>query len=112
MLDLLHVALTNTPAIDTAITELAAARAGRGASEATPPKENTVDREQLIAQLGLATDATDEQIKEFFKKPLSCRAMLIFPSSACFFSMFFASMKMCSAQTTSPRPPMSSLASE
>lgn len=63
VLDLLHVALTNTPAIDTAITELAAARAGRGASEATPPKENTVDREQLIAQLGLATDATDEQIK-------------------------------------------------
>ncbi|MGP9798157.1 phage protease [Halomonas sp. 86] len=62
VLDLLHVALTNTPAIDTAITELAAARAGRGASEATPQKENTVDREKLIAKLGLATDATDEQI--------------------------------------------------
>lgn len=62
VLDLLHVALTNTPAIDTAITELAAARAGRGASEATPPKENTVDREKLIAKLGLANDATDEQI--------------------------------------------------
>lgn len=62
VLDLLHVALTNTPAIDTAITELAAARAGRGASEATTSKENTVDREKLIAQLGLATDATDEQI--------------------------------------------------
>lgn len=62
VLDLLHVALTNTPAIDTAITELAAARAGRGASEATPPKENTVDREKLIATLGLATTATDEQI--------------------------------------------------
>lgn len=62
VLDLLHVALTNTPAIDTAITELAAARAGRGASEATPPKENTVDREKLIAKLGLATNATDEQI--------------------------------------------------
>ncbi|OWV30201.1 hypothetical protein JI62_08220 [Halomonas campaniensis] len=62
VLDLLHVALTNTPAIDTAITELAAARAGRGASEATPPKENTVDREKLIAKLGLAAEATDEQI--------------------------------------------------
>ena len=62
VLDLLHVALTNTPAIDTAITELAAARAGRGASEATSSKENTVDREKLIATLGLATDATDEQI--------------------------------------------------
>ena len=62
VLDLLHVALTNTPAIDTAITELAAARAGRGASEATSSKENIVDREKLIATLGLATDATDEQI--------------------------------------------------
>lgn len=62
VLDLLHVALTNTPAIDTAVAELAAARAGRGASYDKSPKENTVNREELIAALGLAKEATDEQI--------------------------------------------------
>ena len=73
VLDLLHVALTNTPAIDTgAITELAAARMGGAlqAPEAGPNADSThqevttVDREKLIAALGLASDATDEQIDQ------------------------------------------------
>ncbi|WIX34956.1 phage protease [Salinicola sp. JS01] len=73
VLDLLHVALTNTPAIDTgAITELAAARMGRGSLQGSedspndaPTQEVTiVDREKLIAALGLAKDATDEQIDQ------------------------------------------------
>lgn len=58
-LDLLHLALTNTPAIDEGAAQLAAAR--MSVTHDTP-EENTVDREKLIAQLGLATDATDEQI--------------------------------------------------
>ncbi|MCM2971791.1 hypothetical protein NAT49_04610 [Larsenimonas suaedae] len=46
------------------MTDIAAARARRGASEATPPKETTVDREKLIAAPGLANDAIDEQINQ------------------------------------------------
>ncbi|GEK71591.1 MULTISPECIES: phage protease [Halomonas] len=59
--DLLHLALTNTPAIDDGIAELAAAR--RAPSTAAPQDEDsTVNREQLIKALGLKADATDEQI--------------------------------------------------
>ncbi|WP_312929110.1 phage protease [Stutzerimonas nitrititolerans] len=61
VLDLLHVGLTNNPAIDTAIPALAAARMGSGAYDPTH-EEDTVDREELIKLLGLAADATDEQI--------------------------------------------------
>ncbi|KGE77655.1 hypothetical protein FP66_08480 [Halomonas salina] len=61
VLDLLHLALTNTPAIDDGIAELAAAR--RASSTASPQDEDsTVNREQLIKALGLKADATDEQI--------------------------------------------------
>ncbi|WNL39830.1 phage protease [Halomonas sp. PAMB 3232] len=59
-LDLLHLALTNTPAIDEGAARLAAARLS--VSHDTPEEIDPVKREQLIATLGLATDATDEQI--------------------------------------------------
>lgn len=61
VIDLLHVGLTNNPAIDTAIPALAAARLGSGAYDPTQ-EEDTVDREELIKLLGLPSDATDEQI--------------------------------------------------
>lgn len=59
-LDLLHLALTNTPAIDEGAAQLAAAR--MSVTNDTPEETDTVDREQLIAALGLAKEATDEQI--------------------------------------------------
>jgi len=61
VLDLIHVGLVNNPAIDTAIPALAAARMGSGTYDLTH-EEDTVDREALIKKLGLAADATDEQI--------------------------------------------------
>ncbi|WP_110678732.1 phage protease [Salinicola sp. RZ23] len=65
VLDLLHVGLTNTPAIDTTpVAEIAAARMGRSAPDDQSTEENTVDREKLIAALGLKADATDEQIDQ------------------------------------------------
>lgn len=63
VLDLLHVGLTNNPAIDTAIPALAAARMGGGAYDPTP-EDTTVDRETLLKLLGLPSDATDEQITQ------------------------------------------------
>lgn len=59
-LDLLHLALTNTPAIDEGAAQLAAAR--MSVTNDNPEETDTVDREQLIAALGLAKEATDEQI--------------------------------------------------
>ncbi|WP_176443238.1 phage protease [Pseudomonas segetis] len=67
VLDLLHVGLTNNPAIDTAIPALAAARLGSGTYDPTR-EEDTVDREKLIKLLGLSADATDEQIAEAINK--------------------------------------------
>jgi len=62
-LDLLHLALTNTPAIDEGAAQLAAARMAIAHDVTDDAQEiDTVKREQLIATLGLATDATDEQI--------------------------------------------------
>ncbi|SJN12148.1 Mu-like prophage FluMu I protein [Halomonas citrativorans] len=59
-LDLLHLGLTNTPAIDEGAAQLAAARLS--VTHDTPEEIDPVKREQLITTLGLATDATDEQI--------------------------------------------------
>ncbi|MCL7931634.1 phage protease [Halomonas llamarensis] len=59
-LDLLHLALTNTPAIDEGAAQLAAAR--MSVTHDNSQETDTVDREQLIAALGLAKNATDEQI--------------------------------------------------
>jgi phage I-like protein len=71
VLDLLHVALTNTPAIDTAVTTLAAARMAatastRQAAGQSPQAslEDDVKRDQLINVLALAADATDEKIEQ------------------------------------------------
>lgn len=61
VLDLLHVALTNTPAIDTAVPALAAAR--MAATSSMQPEEDIMDKSKLIAALGLAKDATEEQIE-------------------------------------------------
>lgn len=59
-LDLLHLALTNTPAIDEGAAELAAARLS--VTHDPHSETDTVKRDHLIATLGLATAATDEQI--------------------------------------------------
>lgn len=63
VLDLLHVALTNTPAIDTGVAELAAARMAP-TTEDSHQEDDPVKREDLIKLLGLANDATDEQIEK------------------------------------------------
>ncbi|MDN3524348.1 phage protease [Halomonas sabkhae] len=60
VLDLLHLSLTNNPAISDGDAVLAAARR---ASTTTEQEESTVKREQLIKALSLAADATDEQIE-------------------------------------------------
>lgn len=65
ILDLLNVALTNSPALD----GMAPVAALRERFELDPPakpaeqESDTVDREKLIALLGLAADATDDQIE-------------------------------------------------
>ncbi|WP_417862381.1 phage protease [Vreelandella venusta] len=62
-LDLLHLALTNTPAIDEGAAQLAAARMAITHDVNDDAQEiDTVKREQLILTLGLAAEATDEQI--------------------------------------------------
>ncbi len=67
ILDLYHVGLTNFPALDgmAPLLALAAARFDLAAPAATLPTEgNTrVNKEALIALLGLASDATDEDIQ-------------------------------------------------
>lgn len=62
VLDLFHVALTNTPAID----ELpdAVMQAAARMTMTTHQEEDSVKREELIKVLGLKTDATDEQIQQ------------------------------------------------
>lgn len=66
VLDLLHIGLTNYPAIDNLqpLQALAAARF-QSASKAVPTTEehSTVNREQLIQHLRLSTDASDEDIQ-------------------------------------------------
>lgn len=60
--ELLHVALTNTPAID-GLEDLAARAAARYAIDiSTIDDEDHAMREQLIAALGLQAEATDESI--------------------------------------------------
>ncbi|MGL4885229.1 MAG: phage protease [Aeromonas veronii] len=61
VLNLLHVALTNFPALD-GMDALVASAAARFTADEVPPKENVMNREQLIAFLGLSADASDEDI--------------------------------------------------
>lgn len=66
VLNLLHVALTNYPALDgmASLPALAAARFELAGSAATSAKENqSVNKEALIALLGLSTDASEEDIQ-------------------------------------------------
>lgn len=65
VLDLHMAALTNYPGIDgmAGLTARAAARFDLTPHHTTE-ETSTVDREQLIALLGLAADATDEQIQQ------------------------------------------------
>lgn len=66
VLELLHVALTNNPALDglASLPALAAARFQLADPAAPSAEENhSVKREQLIALLGLAQDASDEDIQ-------------------------------------------------
>lgn len=66
VLELLHVALTNNPALDglASLPALAAARFQLADPAAPSAEENhSVNREQLIALLGLASDASDEDIQ-------------------------------------------------
>lgn len=66
VLDLLHVALTNTPAIDTAVTTLAAAR--MASTQSDEPEETTMDLAKLLKALGLEEGATDEQVIDAIDK--------------------------------------------
>ncbi|MGL4708060.1 MAG: phage protease [Aeromonas veronii] len=61
VLNLLHVALTNYPAID-GMDALVASAAARFMADEASPKEKVMNREQLIALLGLSADASDEDI--------------------------------------------------
>lgn len=66
VLDLLHVGLTNYPAIDNLhpLQAMAAARFQLADPAATSAKENqSVNKEALIALLGLSTDASEEDIQ-------------------------------------------------
>lgn len=60
-----HVALTNYPAVDgmDALSDLAAARFDLADLAQHIEEENTVKREQLIALLGLSSDASEEDIQ-------------------------------------------------
>lgn len=66
VLDLIHVALTNYPALDgmASLPALAAARFELADPAAPSAEENQrVNKEQLIALLGLSSDASDEDIQ-------------------------------------------------
>jgi len=66
VLDLIHVALTNYPALDgmASLPALAAARFQLADPAAPSAKENqSVNKEELIALLGLSTDASEEDIQ-------------------------------------------------
>lgn len=66
VLELLHVGLTNYPALDgmASLPALAAARFELAIPAAPAAEENQrVNREQLIEALGLSTDASDEDIQ-------------------------------------------------
>ncbi|WP_137971873.1 phage protease [Pseudomonas sp. F(2018)] len=66
VLELRHVAITNDPALDgmDSLPALAAARFQLADPAAPSAEENhSVNREQLIALLGLASDASDEDIQ-------------------------------------------------
>ncbi|MDT4829069.1 Mu-like prophage I protein [compost metagenome] len=66
VLDLHHVGLTNYPALDgmASLPALAAARFDLADPAAPSAEENhSVNRDQLIALLGLSTDASDEDIQ-------------------------------------------------
>lgn len=61
VLNLLHVALTNFPALD-GMEALVASAAARFMADEAQPKENIMNRDQMIAFLGLSADASDEDI--------------------------------------------------
>lgn len=65
VLDLHHVGLTNYPALDgmASLPALAAARFDLAAPGTASAEENPVNREQLIALLGLSSDASEEDIQ-------------------------------------------------
>lgn len=66
VLDLVHVGLTNYPALDgmASLPALAAARFQMADPAAPSAKENqSVNKEELIALLGLSTDASEEDIQ-------------------------------------------------
>lgn len=66
VLDLIHVALTNYPALDgmDSLPALAAARFQLADPAAPSAKENQrVNKEELIALLGLSADASEEDIQ-------------------------------------------------
>lgn len=65
VLELHHVGLTNNPAIDGMgdLLSLAAARFELAKPAATATEKPRVDKEALIAALGLSSDATDEDIQ-------------------------------------------------
>lgn len=67
VLDLINVAITNDPALD----GMKAIEALRKNPSHQPQEDTPVKREELIAMLGLAKDATDEQIRAALKARLA-----------------------------------------
>lgn len=64
---LLSVALTNMPYMDEGQIDVIGNSASDDPDDDNPNNPDTMDRKQLAAQLGLAEDATDEQIAEAIK---------------------------------------------
>lgn len=76
VLDILHIALTNNPAVD-GMAPVAALSSRYDLDPATPTEETaTVDRKELIKLLGLADDATDAQILAALKAATDAQTAL------------------------------------
>jgi phage I-like protein len=74
--DILHVALTNFPAVDGMAKVAVEALRSRLHSQTQPEEEHLVNREELITLLGLATDATNEQITAALKAAQTANATI------------------------------------
>jgi phage I-like protein len=74
--DILHVALTNFPAVDGMAKVAVEALRSRLHSQTQPEEEHLVNREELIALLGLAADATEEQITAALKAAKTANATI------------------------------------
>jgi phage I-like protein len=75
VLDIIHIALTNNPAVD-GMAPVAALSSRYDLDPATTEETDTVERKELIKLLGLADDATDAQILVALKAATGAQAAL------------------------------------